>query len=210
VSSGGSLSRSGTTATATTGNGINESSSTLQDVVLYNGQENQKILKMKLGELAFSSLDVARQFGLDWALIELSDRVIARLLEHETFPNFALPRRYVDVVNKDEEVIVVNGYSGVLRGTLSSSPTMIRLPQSNNFQEVWAIRISNALGKYSQIRQHALLTDDSHGRLWGLGPQLRDRGFAWSRRRRPPRWSGCIYHSSIQDIQRSEKALSRR
>jgi hypothetical protein len=107
-----------------------------------------------LGELSVSSI-IGTQLGHNWALIELSDKGL--LDARSALPcggipkGIALRKRIVPSLENAAAVVAIKGYSGISRGTISASTTKMRLPHSNLFQEVWTVRLDNAIGKSRNI-----------------------------------------------------------
>lgn len=149
-----SLSRSDTTNSTSSRTESKNVSSHIETVFLYN--EESKIANptfqglTKLGHLSTSSI-LGTQLGLDWALIELSEisSLNARntIAKNELLKNVVVPRRIVSRLERDAAIVAIKGYSGISRGSISSSTTMMRLSHRSTFQEVWTVRLDSPLGK---------------------------------------------------------------
>lgn len=90
------------------------------------------------------------QLGLDWALIQLSQPTISNIgtnSRSRSLENVVLPRRVVPSLENEADIVVVTGYSGIVKGKISLSTTMMRLSQRSKFQEVWTVRLDNTLGR---------------------------------------------------------------
>ncbi|KAH6664905.1 hypothetical protein B0J14DRAFT_681363 [Halenospora varia] len=87
----------------------------------------------------------------NWALVELSQTSVLEAEEafskNESFRELALPQRIAAKPTTDTEVVAIKGYSGISRGTLSFGTSMMKLPHSSKFHEVWAVRFDGALVK---------------------------------------------------------------
>ena len=115
------------------------------DVVVMDRPSFIKFEEPKLaGKVAYKSpCSQNRPFGLDWALVELSETSVAALEQREKAPTFNLPTGIVEQVDEDGDVLTVIRDGGKMLGTLSSSPALVRLPESNAFEELWVMRIKN-------------------------------------------------------------------
>lgn len=95
------------------------------------------------------------QLGLDWALIWLSQPTISNIgmnSKSRSLENVVLPRRVVPNLEKEADIVVVTGYSGIVKGKISLSTTMMRLSQRSKFQEVWTVRLDSTLGKIWRVK----------------------------------------------------------
>lgn len=61
----------------------------------------------------------------------------------------ALPQRLAPKPTKDTEIVAIKGCSGLSKGILSPSMTMMKLPHSSKFHKVWIVRLDGPLGKSS-------------------------------------------------------------
>jgi len=89
--------------------------------------------------------------GYDWALLELSEASVVQANEafwkNESLSNLALPHQLASKPTAATDVVAIKGYSGISKGILSSSTTMMKLAQSGKFHEVWTVRFDSPLGK---------------------------------------------------------------
>jgi hypothetical protein len=100
----------------------------------------------------FNSSNSGKELGYDWALIELLEQNIPDIAPVtsmvEALGTVGLPQRVVPAILKESSVLVLSGFSGVLKGLISSSAVMMRLPHSSVFQELWTVRLFSPLGKF--------------------------------------------------------------
>ena len=109
----------------------------------------------QLGQLisSFFTTDLAR----DWALVEFSKASVERsqvaISKVGLLQYVALPTRFESIPENGAEVVVVKGYSGISRGSISSSTTLMKLQPRGTFQEVWTVRLDGdgKLGKFSNF-----------------------------------------------------------
>jgi hypothetical protein len=65
--------------------------------------------------------------------------------------NILLPTLFTNSPPRNErEIVAIKGFSGISRGSISSSTTMMRLQPRGTFQEVWTVRLDddNTLGRH--------------------------------------------------------------
>jgi len=96
----------------------------------------------KVGRLCASSVDDGPIESLDWAMIEI-DPTFQKFNEVELL----YPRRIGRKQKHETKVRTCTGTSGMLTGTMSANPTLLRLPGSQAFQEVWVVRLDGELSK---------------------------------------------------------------
>lgn len=80
--------------------------------------------------------------------MELSKEIVQRLSKPQPVP---FPQQCATSLEREASVIAINGFSGPLRGVISPNSSMMRLPGSRTFQELWTVRLSNALGKSDEV-----------------------------------------------------------
>jgi hypothetical protein len=149
-----SLSRVGTSNTTSSKAGMDNVSIQTEAVVLYDEQrpalDHALYNSTKIGEL-FNSSTSGRELGYDWALIELSEQNIRDTVpvpsKVDGLRDVAFPQRITPTIPKESAVLVLSGFSRVLKGIISSSTLMMRLPHSSTFQEMWTVRLFSPLGK---------------------------------------------------------------
>ena len=154
------LSRSATTATA---NSRDSRSQMDNQSIITNAPSQDEVflddpflnsdfhMPTKLGFRSFSSFYPSSRLGLDWALVRLSrigieeaQRAKQTVASHQST---ILPQKIIERLERDGTVIIPKRHGAISRGSVSSSPIMMRLPHDSSFQEVWTIRLDVALSK---------------------------------------------------------------
>lgn len=77
-----------------------------------------------------------------------ADEVISK---NKLFNGLALPQRLASKPTQDTDIVAIKGRSGLSKGVLSPSMTMMKLPLSSKFHEVWMVRLDGPLGKFSEL-----------------------------------------------------------
>ena len=120
-----------------------------------------------LGDLFKSSIDRPCA-GRDWALIEIKDPQLWTFnkipLANDVNNGFIYPRRVRKLGSVNAPVLAITGFSGLLSGTLLGSPTFIKSPDCQDFQEVWTVRLN---GKLSSGDCGSWVFDAKTGSLYG-------------------------------------------
>ncbi|KAL2062609.1 hypothetical protein VTL71DRAFT_5681 [Oculimacula yallundae] len=97
----------------------------------------------KLGELFASSIN-EDCVGLDWALIKFTSALTVPLTAREKLVlSHSMPNVTSEVPDKPRRISASNHKGQIIYGTLSPNPTMMRLPYSKKFQEVWTVRFED-------------------------------------------------------------------
>ena len=132
-------------------------SSHIEIAALHNDQTKDGVIKYTssttVAQPTASSIS-GTQVGLDWALIELSQLNMSngRKNAGKKLPETIVPpQRVVPSLKVEGDVVIVTGYSGTLRGKISSSTTVMRLSQRSKFQEVWSVRLDSRLSKFQYL-----------------------------------------------------------
>ncbi|KAF8859609.1 hypothetical protein BDZ45DRAFT_353474 [Acephala macrosclerotiorum] len=106
--------------------------------------------------------------GQDWALIELSETSVLEaknaVLKDNSLNGLALPQRLASKPTKDTSIVAIKGCSGLSKGILSPSMTMMKLPHSRKFHEVWIVRLD---GPLAQGDSGSWVIDGTTGDLYG-------------------------------------------
>lgn len=136
-------------------------------LTLLTGTDNNLQLE-DFGLLYKSSITYGHP-GLDWALIEITQPKFKTVSAISTI-NRAYRKVSLGLRPSETEVSVITASSGILRGKLSPTPTYMRLPPSEKFQEAWIVRLEGKLGETSNDDPglHEL-SNYSKGRLWNPG-----------------------------------------
>ena len=101
-----------------------------------------------IGDLFMSSLNRSCA-DLDWALIEIKDPAILKILvppplTASTNESFPCPKRVGRIGSNSINILAVTS-QGALSGTLSGCPTFMKSTGCNTFQEVWTVRLKGSL-----------------------------------------------------------------
>lgn len=87
----------------------------------------------------------------DWALIEIENHKFKSwnsiAWEENCISKCLYPRRLAVEGPCDNDVVVATSRNGVLKGKISGTPSYMNLPRSLIYQEVWTVRLDQALGK---------------------------------------------------------------
>jgi hypothetical protein len=146
-----SLSRSNSVASTNSGYETSIASRNADQITTYSKEAQNNAIVFEIDETrcpryepisSVSKTDLAR----DWALVELTEasvlRARAAISKDVLFQDIILPTRFQSIPANDTEVMVIKGYSGISKGRLSSSSTMMRLQPRGTFQEVWTVRLA--------------------------------------------------------------------
>ncbi|KUJ20175.1 uncharacterized protein LY89DRAFT_473235 [Mollisia scopiformis] len=147
VSTAASVSRISSTISGSSDKAHVSIPSSMGAALSYNGEEPSKsTTTITEFTIPFAT---STQRGHDWALFELSQesvREAKKALEgNSLFAIFNVPQHLASMPSKDTEIIAAKGGSGVSRGVLSPSSTMMKSERSCNFQEVWTVRFNSPL-----------------------------------------------------------------
>ena len=96
-------------------------------------------------------LSLAGNDGADWALIQVENPAFksVNLVTWEENGNrkSLQPQKLATERPSNHDVVLATGLNGVVKGTVSGTPSCILLPLSLTYQEVWTIRLDQTLGK---------------------------------------------------------------
>ncbi|KAF4627488.1 hypothetical protein G7Y89_g10667 [Cudoniella acicularis] len=139
MSSIASISRTGATTSNSSMSSKDESEHLLSPSSTFVLFEEDSISPLtSLGNISSTSIKGC-QLGLDWALIEILNLSTLRN-RHSTRSDELLrgvsPRRFVQKLERDAAILAITGFSGIFRGRISSTTTMVRLSPRSTFQEV--------------------------------------------------------------------------
>jgi hypothetical protein len=96
--------------------------------------------KDSIGTLCASS-DDGSQTSLDWAMIELNAQSIQKLKTLVRWYPYKIGAKQL----QERKVYTYSGSCGLLLGSMSSNQTLLKLPGTQTFQEVWVVRFDGAL-----------------------------------------------------------------
>ena len=80
--------------------------------------------------------------SLDWAMIEIDPT--SQILNEVVL---LYPGRIGSKQSDETKVMTCTGVTGMLTGTMSANPTLLKLPGSQTLQEVWVVRFDRQLSK---------------------------------------------------------------
>jgi hypothetical protein len=103
-----------------------------------------------LGNLVVSSVNRSNT-GLDYALVEIKEPHVQPYnkitLTRAPDTTYLYPERIAGPRLVDANIVAMTGSGGLLNGVLLGTPSFLRLPCSQSFQEVWTVRLAGHLSK---------------------------------------------------------------
>jgi hypothetical protein len=80
--------------------------------------------------------------SLDWAMIEIDPTFQGLDRIRRLYPRQIGKKPHVEI-----KINTCTGASGILTGTMSANPTLLKLPGVQTLQEVWVVRLDGELSK---------------------------------------------------------------
>jgi hypothetical protein len=104
----------------------------------------------RIGTLAYST-NQEQQFGLDWALIELSSSFVeyyrAVFLVSTDIAKYYEPSLIASKPERDVDVAYIRVGKGLSMGRISPGFTPMKLSPRSKFQDVWTVTFDSRLSK---------------------------------------------------------------
>jgi hypothetical protein len=114
--------------------------------------------------------------SLDWALIEVDSEFQKQDIILRPFPKRIGRKQLVET-----KVRTWTGSVGMMTGTLSANGSLLKVPGSQNFQEVWIVRLDGPLSKSKVVVWHIrMLINIRQRRLRIMGCRLGERRPIWT------------------------------